>query len=254
MEFDSNLMWNLVNEVKKQVEVPELYDDIDVKESQKRFEFTDRINLVKELIEKFREIEVFSASRSISMLRVPGSRGGGFDFYFDGKITNRSSNFIDLRHNLNFVIKIYNSLIKRIEEKTWFNINDFNFNSSSNFVKGSPVIMEFDQPLDKYLFNNFIIRTFEKRYGNFRLWGEPIKLSEEKYHVYGLDLHLWQEIFMEFTPEMFVFVLPEGVCGNTVNRLITNIQHYLQPDFKVYVGDEPFSDIVEKSMEEGLTL
>jgi hypothetical protein len=254
MEFDSNLQWNLANEVKKDAEFSELYDDINVNESQKKFEFTERISTVKELIDKLREIRVFSPARSISMLRFPGSINGGFDFFYDGKVTNRSSNFIDLRHNLDFVIKIYSNLVNQIEEKTWFNINEHNFKSSGNFIKGSPVIIEFDEPLDKLLFNNFIIRTFEKRYGDFRLWGEPIKLSEEKYHVYGLDLHLWQEIFMEFTPEIFVFVLPEGVCGNTVNRLITNIQHYLKPEFKVYVGEEPYNNLVERSLKEGLLL
>ncbi len=252
MEFDSKLMWNLLEEV-KQDNVPDYYNEIDLRESQKKFEFTERLPLVNELIEQLRKIKVFSPARSISMLRFPGNKGGGFDFYYDGKITNRSSSFVDLYHNLKFVINIYHNLINQIEEKTWFNISSHHFKSSGGIIKGSPVIMEFDEPLDKYLFENFIIRTFEKRYGNFRLWGEPIKLSENKYHVYGLDLHLWQEIFMEFTPGMFVFVLPEGVCGNTVNRLITNIQHNLNPDFTVYVGETSYSELVEKSLEEGLS-
>ncbi len=51
-----------------------------------------------------------------------------------------------------------------------------------------------------------------------------------------------------YSPELFVLVLPEGVCGNTVNRFITHIQHYLEPDFSVYIGDEEYESFIEKSI------
>ena len=80
--------------------------------------------------------------------------------------------------------------------------------------------------------------------------------SEEELRIFirenimymGLDLHLWQEIFLELTPDLFVLVLPEGVCGNTVNRFITSVQHYLTPDFEVYIGDENYKNFIEQSM------
>ena len=38
-------------------------------------------------------------------------------------------------------------------------------------------------------------------------------------------------------PSRFIAVLPQGTCGNTIHRLVTNIQKMLEPDIEVYVGD-----------------
>ncbi|MGM0500841.1 MAG: hypothetical protein ACQERL_11630, partial [Bacillota bacterium] len=177
--------------------------------------------------------------------------GGGIDLYNNGKITNRSRSFIDLHHNIKFLLDNYSYLNKLLEEKSWLKQEKHNFQSSGYTIKGSPVIIEFEESLDLTVFKNFIYKIFQQRNKNFRLWGEPLKISEKKYHVYGLDLHLWKEVFLELTPDLFVLILPEGVCGNTINRFITNIQTFLEPNFDVYIGDESYDKFLEKSFLEG---
>lgn len=252
-EFDASLKWNLMDELIKEVEHPEIYDD-NRENKTTSMDFTNTIEEVEQFLPELRKISPITTAKSISMLRYPGDKGGGHDFYYNGKVTNRSNSFIEHHHNINFMISIYSSLTRDIEEIVWVRQEKFNFKSSGSYLKGSPVVIEFEKPLDKVMFKNFVIRTFERGYGPFRLWGEPMYFSENKVHVYGLDLHLWQEVFLELTPEVFVMILPEGVCGNTVNRMITNIQHYLDPDFKVYIGEESYEDMVKKSLEEGLSL
>jgi len=46
------------------------------------------------------------------------------------------------------------------------------------------------------------------------------------------------------TPSRFIAVLPQGTCGNTIHRLVTNIQKMLEPDIEVYVGDVLYQDII----------
>ena len=80
------------------------------------------------------------------------------------------------------------------------------------------------------------------------MWGNPIYLSEKKVHVYGVDLHLWQRIYLDLTPKRFVVILPRGACGNTVHRLVTNTQRYLDPGVKTFIGDRPYNDLIRDTL------
>ncbi len=257
MDYNTDLKWKLDKKIKDRAEpgeLEEIFEDLKISETNHDLVFSEQIKVMDELLPQLRDMNLLHAAKSISMLRIPGNSGGGIDIYNNGKATNRSRSFIDFRNNLNFIIKVYSNLNKLIEEKTWIRQKYYNFKSSGITIKGSPVIIDFKDDLDMNTFRNFIIKIFEKQNSKFKLWGEPIQLSERKFHVYGLDLHLWQEIFLELTPGLFILVLPEGVCGNTVNRFITNIQQFLEPDFFVYIGDEEYESFIEASMEEGLKL
>jgi hypothetical protein len=98
--------------------------------------------------------------------------------------------------------------------------------------------------LSEQLFDRFITLTFDQGKGPFRLWGNPIKRSGPRVHVYGLDLHLWQKIYLDMTPTRFVVILPNGTCGNTVHRLATNIQRYLDPLVQVRLGSTLYEDLI----------
>lgn len=42
------------------------------------------------------------------------------------------------------------------------------------------------------MFINFIQSTFPKGKEPFKILAEPQWISEERVHIYGLDLHLWK--------------------------------------------------------------
>ncbi len=111
-----------------------------------------------------------------------------------------------------------------------------------------PVVFTFGNPLSVATFQNFITTTFERGQGPFRLWGNPIVMGPGKVHVYGMDLHLWQQLYMELTPHYFLFVLPKGTCGNTVHRLMTNLQRYVDPSVRARVGDIDYEDFIVDAM------
>jgi len=115
---------------------------------------------------------------------------------------------------------------------------------------GSPVIIKFKEPLSRETFDYWIKSTFGRVNNRLRLWGNPIKLGPTKVHVYGVDKHLWKPIFLELTDKHLIAIVPEGTCGNTIHRLICNVQKYIDPAATAYIGDVEYKNIVDQSSKE----
>lgn len=211
------------------------------------FSFVERTDNLAKLLPKLQNI--YPAFRAIRMLRIPGSERGGYDLYNWGKLTYRAPSFRNGRQLLIYITKLYEEITQSIEEQIWLSVESTHIHEQSIFtLRGAPVIFRFLSPLSLPVFHHFIDVTFSRGQGPFRLWGNPICLSEQKVHVYGMDLHLWQRVYMEFTPRQFVFILPEGTCGNTVHRLMTNIQRYLAPDVHLKIGDREYNQFFEDAL------
>lgn len=194
-------------------------------------------------------VETYPAFRSVRMLRLPGEERGGYDLYDWGKLTHRAPSFRDGRSLLLFIAQVYERITRRIEELAWVNAEPVRIGEQSVIRwAGAPVICQFRKPLSLPTFQNFVDTTFEHGQGPLRMWGNPIRLGERKVHVYGLDLHLWQQIYMEFTPERFLFVIPQGTCGNTVHRLLTNIQRFVAPDVEMDVAGQDYGQLFERTL------
>jgi hypothetical protein len=240
------------NEDEEDREISLSLDEEDVTEVVERraskFKLVDKISVIQEKLSKLQEL--YSPLYAISQLRFPSPIGrGGHDFYDYGKVTNRSGNFRDHRSHILYVIKIYDELMKMTEEKAWYSMSKETVTIPGQFQKliGAPVIIKFEEPLGKETFDYWIKSTFGRINNRFRLWGNPIKLGPKKVHVYGVDKHLWKPIFLELTDKHLVAIVPKGTCGNTIHRLICNIQKYIDPSAKAYIGDKEYKSMVEES-------
>ena len=214
------------------------------------FRLVDRVGVLQEKLKKLQEI--YSPMYAISQLRFPSPAGkGGHDFYDNGRVTNRSESFRDHRSHLLFVVRIYEKLLKLTEQHAWYGFQE-SVDVPGGFRKlvGAPVTIRFQEPLTQEVFDHWIKATFERRRNKFRLWGRPIRLGPAKVHVYGVDRHLWQPLFLELTAHGIVAILPRGTCGNTVHRLVTNVQRYLDPGATAFIGDIHYTSMVKKSTEE----
>ena len=214
------------------------------------FRLVDRVGVIKERLSKLQEL--YSPLYAISQLRFPSPVGrGGHDFYDDGHVTNRSSSFRDHRAHVIFVSKVYERLLRKTEEQTWYAVREaISVPGQFQKIVGAPVVIRFREPLDKQVFSRWIATTFGSKPNRFRLWGHPIHLGPEKVHVYGLDRHLWQPLWLELTTRGCIAIVPTGTCGNTVHRLVRNVQRYLDPGATAYVGDELYINLVKRSVEE----
>jgi hypothetical protein len=213
------------------------------------FQLKDRIGIIQEKLEHLQEI--YSPLYAISQLRFPSPIGrGGHDFYDNGKVTNKSDSFPDHRNHLLFIVKIYERLLKLTEQQAWYSIQE-SMGVPGEFRKivGAPVVIRFREALNPIVFDQWITATFERKRNRFRLWGHPIRLGPTKVHVYGVDRHLWQPLFLELTAKGCIAIIPNGTCGNTVHRLVTNIQRYLDPGAEAFIGDKPYKQMVEESAQ-----
>lgn len=71
----------------------------------------------------------------------------------------------------------------------------------------------------------FISRVFDTT-KPFKLWGLESKLEDGYFDVLGIDLHTKDSIDFEITKDFMRVYLSKGSCGNTVLRLLTNLQLY----------------------------
>jgi len=211
------------------------------------FRMVDRIGVIQEKLAQLQRD--YSPLYAISQLRFPSpvSRGG-HDFYDNGQVTNRSESFRDHRSHLLFIVRIYEQLLRATEEQAWYSIRE-SVGVPGQFRKivGAPVVVRFREPLSQEVFDQWIDATFKRKRNRFRLWGHPVRLGPTKVHVYGVDRHLWQPLFLELTAKGCIAIVPNGTCGNTVHRLVTNIQRYLDPGADAFIGDRPYTDMVEES-------
>jgi len=213
-----------------------------------KFQLVDKISVVHDKLKRLQEI--YFPLYAISQLRFPSPVGrGGHDFYDYGKVTNRSGNFRDHRSHIIYIHRIYDALMEMTEKKIWSSLEKETIQTPGAFQKliGSPLSIKFKEPLNKETFDYWVKSTFGRTRNRFRLWGNPIRLGPKKVHIYGVDRHLWQPIFMEITDQHLTAIIPKGTCGNTVHRLVTNIQRFIDPAADVYIGDMKYNDMVGES-------
>jgi hypothetical protein len=185
------------------------------------------------------------AWRAIRTMRIPGVEHGGYDLYSWGKLTHRAASFTAGRGWLRDITAIYERATRAIEELVWLAAEPTRLPGDPGItLRGAPVVCRFPEPLPDAVFRTFVAEVFERGEGTFRLWGEPLRLGERKVHVYGVDLHLFQQLYMELTPRHFTFILPAGTCGNTVHRLMTNLQRAVDPAVTMTVGDTDYAALL----------
>jgi hypothetical protein len=214
-----------------------------------KFTMVDRVETVRQKLPDLQN--TYRPLYSITQLRVPGSTRGGHDFYFDGKVTNRGDSFADHRQNVQFVLGVYRRVTERAESTLWVSAEEAGADQAGFNLKGAPVYLEFSEPLEQATFDRWVNTTFERKRNRFRLGGRPFRLSPGKVHVYGVDRHLWQPVLLEVTRRHIIAVLPKGTCGNTIHRLVTNVQRFLDPAVNAWVGDQPYNDLVDQALPQG---
>ena len=218
-----------------------------------RSEIRDRIGPIRAALASLQR--TYPPLNALYSLRLPSlAARGSHDLYQMGQVTNRSESFEDHRNTVRYLYRTYRSVLERTERSAWEGQEDALPSSAVRArFKGVPLIINFAEHLSETTFNRWVNLAFQKR-NQFRLWGDPIRLGPTKIHVYGADRHLWQPINLELTASRVVAILPQGTCGNTFHRLVTNVQRYVCPEVDVWLGATPFHQLVgeiQVSLAEG---
>lgn len=139
---------------------------------------------------------------------------------YRGRFVTRGDSF---EAHVGFVartIQQYATLVNEIEERY-----PIRWNASPNvgaIFTGDVVQIELDQPiasLEKFVDGLFSCRD------PFRLWAVPRWIGDRWIEAEAVDLHVGTQIRMDIAPNYMRMYLPENACGNTVVRLVANLQH-----------------------------
>jgi hypothetical protein len=89
---------------------------------------------------------------------------------------------------------------------------------------GGPIELRFSRALpDLERFLDDLLSSREP----FRLWGMVDNASDDYAEIEAVDLHVGQRIRIEVSREMLRVHLRAGGCGNTIARLVANLQHHV---------------------------
>ncbi|MBF8436543.1 hypothetical protein I0Q91_05605 [Halanaerobiaceae bacterium Z-7014] len=190
---------------------------------------------IKSLIEMLNDNKDFSYLTGISHLSLLIKEDDNSrildDLRYDGKFSTRGDSF---NKHLWLVNKIYDNYKKRV-----YNIEEnYTIGLSNTKFSGLPINIEFSR---KDLKLDFIIKVIFSNKKPFKLWGYPEKINDDYYKVHAIDLHSGNQgnkMTFEITKDFITLYLSKNNCGNTVARLICNIQQYLDSEIKVWGGDD----------------
>jgi len=120
------------------------------------------------------------------------------------------------------VVGRYRSLVEAAEARA-IRFTPFSNDDDGGRTSGSPIEVRFSRPLPHVA--AFLGELFSSR-EPFRLWGLH-KGTEDYGECDGVDLHVGERIRVEVQSEFLRIHLYEGGCGNTVARLVANLQHHV---------------------------
>lgn len=89
-------------------------------------------------------------------------------------------------------------------------------------VDGDVAIVHFPLPVANL--EHFVGALFNAK-EPFRLWAVPRQVAKLQWEANAVDLHVGQTLRLEITPEWMRVLLDGSTCGNTIARLVTNLQH-----------------------------
>ncbi len=117
------------------------------------------------------------------------------------------------------VVGRYAYLVELLEAKA---IGWNSLENGGGTLDGGPIGIQFSEPVtDLVRFVDMLFTSKEP----FRLWGVPRITDEGVAEVDAVDLHVGQRLRIDIGPGWMRVYLERDSCGNTVARLITNLQH-----------------------------
>jgi hypothetical protein len=215
-----------------------------VERRRSKVHLTERLSVLQNKLPEL--IRLYDPLHSLVQLQMPSSGRGGHLLHFDGKATNRSESFVEHRAAMSLVVGLYRRVTERAEEHVWLETTDAGDDGFR--VDGAPVMIRYSAPLSQATFERFVNLGLQRRTSRFRIGGYMRRRGETKVHLAAIDRHLWQPFLLEATTKHLLAVLPFGTCGNTIHRLVTNVQRYVDPEIQVWLGAEPYERAVAAAL------
>lgn len=179
------------------------------------------------------------------VLRIVDGEFGTADEAVDrmGRFVAHGDSFELHQELVRAIVGRYAGLVEAIEDRR---LGIDAFDEGGWRPHGSPLLLQFSRPvpdMPKFLDGLFSCRE------PFRLWGSPRELADGVFEVEAVDLHVGERISFEISANWLRVYLHDGACGNTVARLVANLQHGF--DARVRFADPDLQSALELKGEDG---
>ncbi len=145
----------------------------------------------------------------------------------DGRFVARGDDFGFHQAIVQRVVGRYRGLVEAVELSAlrWVELPE-----GGARLEGAPLVLRFGERIVDLPV--FLDRLFSAR-EPFRLWGIPEMTEDGVAEVEAVDLHVGQQLRFDIAPDWMRVYLFEGGCGNTVARLVSNLQHHLDGKLQI---------------------
>lgn len=137
-----------------------------------------------------------------------------------GRFVARGDSFEFHQEVIRGVIQRYRRFVEMVEERAvqWVELV-----GGGAEMRGSAICIRFSKAVpDRDLLLEELFSSREP----FRLWGVPIERNGI-HEVEAVDLHVGQRVRFDIGDDWLRIYMFDGGCGNSVARLVTNLQHHL---------------------------
>lgn len=124
-----------------------------------------------------------------------------------------------------YVVQRYRRLVGLCEDRSLsykpYTTGSAGDDGAGGGVSGGPIVIRFSRRVNDL--DAFMGTLFSSR-APYRLWGAP-EIKSDYAEVHAVDLHVANGIRLDVGRDWLRIYLDEGSCGNTVARLVSNLQH-----------------------------
>lgn len=178
----------------------------------------------EELLDLARQVPRYAAAASLSavgsILREPGIGEARVVGDYKGAFIASGASFDLVAGVLWRTMDRYEKYVKNLEEVHQLRINSVE--ETGLELDGDVAVIDFPAEVEDLEY--FVGALFNAK-EPFRLWAVPRKVAEDEWEANAVDLHVGQTLRLEITPRWLRVLLDGRTCGNTLARLVTNLQH-----------------------------
>lgn len=125
----------------------------------------------------------------------------------------------------------YKSLVLAIEESARIRPG---LSGTGKTLLGEPLVFEFPHPLRDF---EAFVRELVSCKEPLKTWGIVDEVGQKRVKVEGVDLHTGSRLKFDLTPQFMRIYLGPSACGNTVARLLRNLQAHVNSTIRISIPE-----------------
>ncbi len=197
----------------------------------------------RDVMEVLRTTGEFGPETSLAKVKVrygDADDASGFtidEVKYNGKFTARGTSFMAHADLVHRVQRRYSRMIEHVERHGRLRVERVDRGWE---FRGACITYQFTPSCAP--FREWVGRMFSCALP-FRLWGVPDFDGDDFARVAALDLHVGQPLDFEIAPDRIRLFMHEASCGNTVLRLLANLQRTLDAGTRADMNGESISGV-----------